>query len=441
MRLLAITRPELYVEEVREAIYLLDNVVDILHIRKPNATVEQVEHLVCALQKYRDRVVLHDHFDLAVKYSLRGVHLNSRNGVVPTGFRGTISRSCHTAEEVVRYKAECDYVFLSPIFDSISKEGYRSAFADDELEALRDSGVIDNKVYALGGITMDNLQRIKSLGFGGAAMLGAAWRCRLTPPVVLTVAGSDSSGGAGIQADIKSISALRGFASSAITAVTAQNTMGVTDIVPLSAEAVRNQAVAVFEDLDVRAVKIGMVHNSEVVNAVADVIETFRPQYMVCDPVMVATSGAKLIEDKTVATLVSRLFPLSTLITPNLREAAVLLGHEINSVDEMKRAAKVLSEQYGTAVLIKGGHLPDSRMCDVLCSDGEIYTFESQRVESRNTHGTGCTLSSAIATFLAHGYTLTSAVALAKDYVTKAIEQAKELSLGRGNGALWHFGM
>ena len=287
---------------------------------------------------------------------------------------------------------------------------------------------------------MDNLQRLKALGFGGAAMLGAAWKHHLTPPMVLTVAGSDSSGGAGIQADIKTISALRGFAASAITAVTAQNTMGVTDIVPLTADAVRNQAVAVFEDLDVKAVKIGMVHNSEVVKAVADVIEKYRPQYTVCDPVMVATSGAKLIEDKTVATLVSRLFPLSTLVTPNLREAAVLLGREINSVDEMKRAAKELSEQYRTAVLIKGGHLLDSTMCDVLCSGSEIYTFVSQRVESRNTHGTGCTLSSAIATYLAHGYALNSAVRLAKEYVTKAIEQAKELSFGRGNGALWHFG-
>lgn len=440
MRLLAITRPELYVEEVREAIYLLENVVDILHIRKPNATAEQVEHLLCALQKYRDRIVLHDHFDLAVKYSLAGIHLNSRNSTAPLEFRGTISRSCHSAEEVVRYKAECDYVFLSPIFDSISKEGYRSAFTADELEALRDSGVIDSKVYALGGVTMNNLQRLKALGFGGAAMLGAVWRHHLTPPVVLTVAGSDSSGGAGIQADIKTISALRGFAASAITAVTAQNTMGVTDIVPLTADAVRNQTVAVFEDLDVKAVKIGMVHNSEVVKAVADVIEKYRPQYTVCDPVMVATSGAKLIEDKTVATLVSRLFPLSTLITPNLREAAVLLGREINSVDEMKRAAKELSEQYRTAVLIKGGHLLNSTMCDVMCSGSEIYIFESQRVESRNTHGTGCTLSSAIATYLAHGYALNSAVRLAKEYVTKAIEQAKELSFGRGNGALWHFG-
>ncbi|MBQ7310413.1 MAG: bifunctional hydroxymethylpyrimidine kinase/phosphomethylpyrimidine kinase [Alistipes sp.] len=440
MRLLAITRPELYVEEIREAIYLLENVVDILHIRKPNATAEQVEHLLCALRKYRDRIVLHDHFDLAVKYSLAGIHLNRRNSTVPLEFRGTISRSCHSAEEVVRYKAECDYVFLSPIFDSISKEGYRSAFTADELEALRDSGVIDSKVYALGGVTMNNLQRLKALGFGGAAMLGAAWKHRLTPPVVLTVAGSDSSGGAGIQADIKTISALRGFAASAITAVTAQNTMGVTDIVPLTADAVRNQAVAVFEDLDVKAVKIGMVHNSEVVKAVADVIEKYRPQYTVCDPVMVATSGAKLIEDKTVATLVSHLFPLSTLVTPNLREAAVLLGREINSVDEMKRAAKELSEQYRTAVLIKGGHLLDSTMCDVLCRGSEIYAFDSQRVESRNTHGTGCTLSSAIATYLAHGYALNSAVRLAKEYVTKAIEQAKELSFGRGNGALWHFG-
>ena len=439
MKRLAITRPELYVEEIREAVYLLENKVDILHIRKPNATVEELEHLVVALTKYRDRVVLHDHFELAVKYSLGGVHLNSRNSEAPSDFCGTVSRSCHTVEEVMHYKEECDYVFLSPIFDSISKEGYCSAFSLAELERLRDSGVIDGRVYALGGITEDKLQIVNDLGFGGAAMLGAVWTEQLTPPVVLTIAGSDSSGGAGIQADIKAISALRGFAASAITAVTAQNTMGVSAISPLAPDMIESQAVAVFEDMGVSAVKIGMVHNSEVVEAVASVIERYRPQYMVCDPVMVATSGAKLIEDKTVAALEERLFPLATLITPNLQEAAVLAGEAISGVEQMVVAAQRLSRQYSTAVLIKGGHLAGDMMCDVLCSAGEIYTFESQRVESRNTHGTGCTLSSAIATYLAHGYALNSAVRLAKDYVTKAIARSKSLSLGQGNGALWHF--
>ena len=439
MSLIAITRPEFYVEEIRQIIDRLENGVDVLHIRKPNATAEELEHLVVARVKDRDRIVLHDHFELAVKYSLRGVHLNSRNSDVPRDFCGTVSRSCHTVAEVLHYKDECDYVLLSPIFDSISKEGYRAAFTIAELESLRDRGVIDSKVYALGGISADKLQIVKDLGFGGAAMLGAMWTEQLTPPVVMTIAGSDSSGGAGIQADIKAISALRGFAASTITAVTAQNTLGVSAITPLAPEMIESQAVAVFDDMGVSAVKIGMVHNSEVVEAVARVIEQYRPQYVVCDPVMVATSGAKLIEDSTIDTLVTRLFPLSTLITPNLQEAAVLAGEAIVSVEQMVVAAQRLSHQYSTAVLIKGGHLVDGIMCDVLCSENKIYTFESQKVETKNTHGTGCTLSSAIATLLAHGYSLPSAVSLAKNYVTRAIVAAKDLKLGHGNGALWHF--
>ena len=204
-------------------------------------------------------------------------------------------------------------------------------------------------------------------------------------------------------------------------------------------EMIESQAVAVFDDMGVSAVKIGMVHNSEVVEAVARVIEQYRPQYVVCDPVMVATSGAKLIEDSTIDTLVTRLFPLATLITPNLQEAAVLAGETIVSVEQMVVAAQRLSRQYSAAVLIKGGHLVDGIMCDVLCSENKIYTFESQKVETKNTHGTGCTLSSAIATLLAHGYSLPSAVSLAKDYVTRAIVAARDLKLGHGNGALWHF--
>ncbi|MBQ2424074.1 MAG: bifunctional hydroxymethylpyrimidine kinase/phosphomethylpyrimidine kinase, partial [Alistipes sp.] len=256
MSLIAITRPEFYVEEIRQIIDRLENGVDVLHIRKPNATAEELEHLVVALVKYRDRIVLHDHFELAVKYSLRGVHLNSRNSDVPRDFCGTVSRSCHTVAEVLRYKDECDYVLLSPIFDSISKEGYRAAFTIAELESLRDRGVIDSRVYALGGISADKLQIVKDLGFGGAAMLGAMWTEQLTPPVVMTIAGSDSSGGAGIQADIKAISALRGFAASTITAVTAQNTLGVSAITPLAPEMIESQAVAVFDDMGVSAVKI-----------------------------------------------------------------------------------------------------------------------------------------------------------------------------------------
>lgn len=441
MRKIAITRSEFYHQEPRLAVMLLENGFDRLHIRKPNATAEQISALIRAIPSgYYSRIVLHDHFELSVKFGLGGVHINSRNGVVPNDFKGTVSCSCHTLEQVEQCKERCDYLFLSPIFDSISKEGYHSAFSYNQLLEARNSGVIDEKVYALGGVCDDNMPIVEELGFGGVAMIGSAWSRTITPPVVMTIAGSDSSGGAGIQADIKAISALGGFAASAITAVTAQNTMAVTAIHPLPIQMVEQQMVAVLDDLDVAAVKIGMVHNSEVVEAIAKTIERYGlSSRVVCDPVMVATSGAKLITDQTINQLKSRLFPLVRVITPNLAECSLLVGYTVDSVEKMRAAAESLSKSFGCGVLVKGGHLSTEMMCDVLYDAGECYLFEHRRIDSKNTHGTGCTLSSAIAAILSHGYMLSDAVQIAKNYVAQAIAAAKDLKLGNGHGALWHF--
>lgn len=259
---------------------------------------------------------------------------------------------------------------------------------------------------------------------------------------VLTIAGSDCSGGAGIQADIKTISALGGYAASAITAITVQNTCGVTGIHPVPASYVKAQIDAVMTDIKPAAIKIGMINDVDIVKAIAESIKEYKPQFVVFDPVMVSTSGCKLIEDQAIEAIKSELIPLSTIITPNLSEAIVLSGYDnISSSDSMNTAGGKILEMGCKAVLIKGGHLDGNDMCDVLCIKGadtpHIYT--ASKIDSRNTHGTGCTLSSAIATYLALGDTLQEAVRKAKDYVHYGILNGKDIYIGNGHGPLNHF--
>lgn len=259
---------------------------------------------------------------------------------------------------------------------------------------------------------------------------------------VLTIAGSDCSGGAGIQADIKAISALGGYAASAITAITVQNTCGVTGIHPVPASYVKAQIYAVMTDIKPAAIKIGMINDVEIVKAIAESIKEYKPQFVVFDPVMVSTSGCKLIEDQAIEAIKSELIPLSTIITPNLSEAIVLSGYDnISSPDSMNKAGSKILEMGCKAVLIKGGHLDGNDMCDVLCIKGADtpYIYTASKIDSKNTHGTGCTLSSAIATYLALGDTLQEAVRKAKDYVHYGILNGKDICIGNGHGPLNHF--
>ena len=258
---------------------------------------------------------------------------------------------------------------------------------------------------------------------------------------VLTIAGSDCSGGAGIQADIKTISALGCYAASAITAVTVQNTCGVSAIHPIPAEYVKSQIEAVMTDIKPEAVKIGMINDVEIVRAIASSIKTYRPKFVVFDPVMVSTSGCKLIEDKAIEAIKNELIPLSTIITPNLKEAIVLTGDNISHAGSMIEAGRKILNYGCHSVLVKGGHLDGDDMCDVLCINGDSnhYTFTARKIDSHNTHGTGCTLSSAIATNLALGYTLQEAVNRAKEYVYKGILTGKDIHIGNGHGPLNHF--
>ncbi|MBJ7551702.1 bifunctional hydroxymethylpyrimidine kinase/phosphomethylpyrimidine kinase [Marinomonas ostreistagni] len=260
-------------------------------------------------------------------------------------------------------------------------------------------------------------------------------------PITLSIAGSDSGGGAGIQADIKAISATGGYACTVITATTAQNTLGVTDVHAIPLDHIAAQLDAVFTDLNVQAVKIGMLANAEIIQLIARKLRQYQPKHMVLDPVMVATSGDLLLQQTAIQTLIDELLPLATLITPNLPEAATLLNTNVPDSEQAVRELIPALQQLPTkAVLLKGGHLeslPDSN--DWLITNGDVQTFTTPRIDTQNTHGTGCTLSSAIASYLAQGADLTSAVQQAKDYLTGAIAASNQLQIGQGHGPVHHF--
>ncbi|GKS95763.1 bifunctional hydroxymethylpyrimidine kinase/phosphomethylpyrimidine kinase [Acidovorax sp. SUPP2825] len=267
----------------------------------------------------------------------------------------------------------------------------------------------------------------------------------LSPPAVrryarvLSIAGSDSGGGAGIQADLKTFSALGCYGMTAITALTAQNTQGVRAIHGVPPDMLRQQIDAVVEDIGVDAVKIGMLHSPEVVRVVADAIRRHRLPHVVLDPVMVATSGDRLIAQETVGVLVEALFPLATLVTPNLDEAGLLLGRAVDGADALDAAAKDLLALGAPAVLLKGGHLPGDWVIDVLAGPQGLYhRLQSARIATHNGHGTGCTLSSAIAAHLALGEPLVQAVEHARAYILAAIAAGADVHTGRGHGPLNH---
>lgn len=252
---------------------------------------------------------------------------------------------------------------------------------------------------------------------------------------VLTIAGSDSIGGAGIQADIKTITCNGCYAMSAITAMTAQNTLGVKSIQESTPEFLADQLDAVFTDIVPDAVKIGMVSDARLAQVIAEKLNYYEAKNIVVDPVMVATSGSSLIKTEAIEILAKELFPIATLITPNIPEAEVLSEIKISTEEQMLAAAKKISEKYGTSVLLKGGHsINDAN--DVLYAGKNFLWFLSERIENKNTHGTGCTLSSAIATFLAKGNNLECSVQLAKNYITECLKA--NLNLGKGSGPLKH---
>lgn len=253
--------------------------------------------------------------------------------------------------------------------------------------------------------------------------------------VALTIAGSDCSGGAGIQADIKTMTANGVFAESVVTALTSQNTTGVFGVFESSPEFVTQQLDAVFTDIYPDAVKIGMVSSAPIIKAIAEGLKKYEAKNIVIDPVMVSTSGSKLLQDDAISTLEEALFPLATLLTPNIPEAEILSDIKINSAEDMTKAAEIIGKKYNAAVLLKGGHsINDAN--DLLYSNGEFKWFSGKRIDNPNTHGTGCTLSSAIASNLAKGKSLEESVESAKAYISGAL--AAMLDLGKGSGPMNH---
>jgi len=267
---------------------------------------------------------------------------------------------------------------------------------------------------------------------------------------VLTIAGSDSGGGAGIQADIKTISACGCYAMSAITAITVQNTLGVTNVYDIPTKIVKGQIVAVLDDIGTDAIKIGMLSNSELILNIKTALVKYNYKNIVLDPVMISTSGHKLIEDDAIESLKQELLYYARIITPNIPEAETLLNEKIKSQEDLPRFAKKLSyakyilnkdSQKRVSVLLKAGHLTDENINDIFynAESDEIIELKSKRLATPNTHGTGCTLSSAVASFLALGHSMNQAVKLAKDYINKALISGSNYKIGNGHGPVDHF--
>ena len=452
---IVITLPYFFDGEAEQIVQLLHSSVDLIHIRKPESKAEEVEKLIMSIpSEYYPRLVLHDHHDLAMKYHLHGVHLNGRNPQPPMGWEGSVSKSCHSLEEVKEWKEKCDYVSLSPIFDSISKQGYHAAFSSYEIEEAKRVGIIDKKVLALGGVTFNKIDDVLRMGFGGGMILGDAWKNVSHPQdtVALTIAGSDSSAGAGIQQDLKTMSRAGVYGATVITAITSQNTLGVKDVMPVPAEVVKSQLDAVLSDLHITAVKIGMVPNAAIAHVIADTLKDYKESLakdarklspknltVIYDPVMISTSGHRLMEEDCIQVVCEELLPLCTLVTPNLPEAELLMRkkkEETNLAFEDAKYKK-LPLKYGTSFLVKGGHAEGEDLADILYSTtGESHRFPTKKIATHNLHGTGCTLSSAIASYLVKSNDLVTAISLAKHLLAEGIQKGANAHIGKGNGPL-----
>lgn len=260
-----------------------------------------------------------------------------------------------------------------------------------------------------------------------------------TVPTVLSIAGFDGSGGAGIQADTKTISALGCYAMNVLTALPVQNTQGVRNIFDIPTQAIKEQLACIFDDIYPDAIKIGMVHSVSLVEIISDFLKNYKGT-IIFDPVMISTSGHQLIQDETIQACIELLFPLATLITPNLDEASVLVKEKVDSVEKMKKAGYKILESSCNAILVKGGHLEAPILTSLLIDKQHaVQKFNSMRINTNNTHGSGCSLSSAIASYMAQGFNLSQAVEYGLDYVHEAIRSSKDLKIGQGNGPLNHF--
>ncbi len=461
MRLYAVTdrawtkNKSLYLQ-IKEA---LEGGVTCLQLREKN--LKEDDFLKEALdvgelcRKYKVPFIVNDNVEIAAKTGADGVHVGQGDMDVSSvrkvlGEDKIIGVSVETVEQaVIAEKNGADYLGVGAVFPTSTKDDAYS-ISYEALKEICES--VSIPVVAIGGICKDNVLKLKGSGVDGIAVVSAIFNSEditkstrelkdlsldLTNDMAraLTIAGSDSSGGAGIQADLKTMAVHNVFGMSVITALTAQNTTGVQGILNISPDFVKEQLDSVFTDILPDAVKIGMVSDKEIINVIADKLKYYNAKNIVLDPVMVSTSGSKLISDDAIETLKTNLMPLADLITPNVMEAEVLSGIKITDNESVIEAAREISKYYTGAILIKGGHIGEDAS-DMLYLDGECFWIMGERIENTNTHGTGCTLSSAIACNLAKGYNMLDSIKNAKKYLSGAIDEM--LDIGEGRGPLKH---
>ncbi|HIX29614.1 MAG TPA: bifunctional hydroxymethylpyrimidine kinase/phosphomethylpyrimidine kinase [Candidatus Blautia stercoravium] len=406
--------------------------------------------------KYKVPFVINDNVEIARKAQADGVHIGQKDmGIREArkilGPDKIIGVSCRTVEDAKKAEAlGADYLGVGAVFGTSTKKDAKPITREELRTICR---AVSIPVVAIGGVKESNLKELKGSGVSGVAVISGIYgqknikeACRRLRELseemtgrsmkkVLSIAGSDSSGGAGIQADIKTIAAHGLYAMTAITALTAQNTTGVYGIQSVPPEFVAKQLDCVFQDICPDAVKIGMVSDSQIIHAIAEKLRGYEAKNIVVDPVMSATSGGTLMQKEAEKAIKAELFPLADVVTPNLLEAEILTGMNIKTEENMEKAAQIIGNGIKGAVLLKGGHLND-RADDLLYIDGKFIWYSGEKVENPNTHGTGCTLSSAIACNLAAGFDVPESVRRAKAYITGALWE--QLNLGKGSGPLDH---
>lgn len=423
--------------------------------RDTRAYIELAGKVHSLTRRWGVPLIINDRVDVAAAVQAEGVHLGqsdmpvrmARELLGPGRIIGATAKTEAQAREAFMQGA--DYLGVGAIYPSETKE----KAVRTSVETLRCiCGAVPIPVCAIGGLQAENLSILRGIPIAGICVVSAVMRAehpgkaaeklrkaywKDVKPVraVLTIAGSDSSGGAGIQADLKTMAMHGVYGMSAVTALTAQNTLGVRDILEISPEFLREQLDAVFEDIVPDAVKIGMVASPDLIDVIAERLYGYGAGKIVVDPVMVATSGASLISEEALERLKDRLLPEADLITPNLLEAEKLAGVKISSPEDMAAAAEAIGRRYGCAVLVKGGH-GAGEADDFLWQEKGHEWLRAARISNPNTHGTGCTLSSAIASNLALGDSVSEASIKAKQYLTGAIRAG--LDLGKGAGPLMH---
>lgn len=428
--------------------------VTCVQLREKHASDEEIisegKKLNEICRKHHVPLIVNDRPDLAKKIGAAGVHVGlSDMGIEKArellGEDFIIGGSAHNVEEALQaQKAGADYIGCGAVFGSQTKSDV-TTLAKKELCAICEA--VEIPVVAIGGITAENIKELTGTGIDGVAVVSGLFAAKDKPEMVrrflkafemkkvLTIAGSDCSGGAGIQADLKTMAANGVYGMSAVMALTAQNTTGVQGIMEVTPEFAGQQIDSIFTDIRPDAVKIGMLSSGEIIHVVAEKLKEYQAEHIVLDPVMVSTSGHRLIQKDAEQSLKKELFPLAELITPNIPEAEVLSGRKIKNAQDMESAAEKIVEEYGCAVLLKGGHrINDAN--DFLCTGEKKVWICGERVENPNTHGTGCTLSSAIASNLAKGAGMEEAVQKAKEYLTEALKE--QLDLGAGSGPMDH---